>query len=400
MVLDPADNETQFIQTPDALSAFCAQCRAEGRFAFDTEFVMEDRYEPEVCLVQMATDGLVAIVDPFDGIDLSPVWELVCDPAIETIVHAGQEDLGLCVQHAGAAPRNIFDVQIAAGFIGHDYPLSLQKLVRSISHVRLQKSRTLTDWRKRPLSAAELRYAVEDVLYLPDAHRSLCNKLHRRGRLEWARQECRRFEDMTLYRRVEEEKLRRMKGASSLQARELAVLHEMMAWRDELAQVLNRPARTVVKDHLLVEIARAGLSGFQEIRDLRGLNLGDKHIRALCAVIAGARQIPADEWPTPPPRETESPSEKALVELAGAVIRDYCVAQELAYSLVASKRSIRALVRHRTGLCRPGSAEVELLHGWRGQTVGPLVSDVLAGHTAVRVKRADGRFQLVTQALE
>jgi len=191
-----------------------------------------------------------------------------------------------------------------------------------------------------------------------------------------------------------------MKGAASLQARELAVLHEMMAWRDELAQVLNRPARTVVKDHLLVEIARAALSTFQEIRNLRGLNLGDKHIRALCGVIARARQIPADEWPTPPPRETESPSEKALVELAGSVIRDYCVTHEMAYSLVASKRSIRALVRHRTAPQTSDEAAVELLNGWRGQTVGLLVSDVLAGNKAVRVERADGRFQLVAQPIE
>lgn len=394
----PGQQETQCVRTSEALRAVCAQCRSERRFAFDTEFVMEDRYEPEVCLVQIATDGLVAIVDPFDGIDLSPVWELVCDPDVETIVHAGQEDLGLCVQHAGAVPRNVFDVQIAAGLVGQDYPLSLQKLVQSVARVRLHKSRTLTDWRKRPLSAADLRYAAEDVLYLPEVHRKLCDRLARCGRLDWVRQECRRFEEITLYRRVEEDKLRRMKGAASLRAKELAVLHETMSWRDDLAQVLNRPARTVVKDHLLVEIARAGLSSFGDIRDLRGLNLGEKHIRSLCTVIERAREIPEEQWPTPPERETESSSEKVLMELAGAVIRDYCSANDLAYSLVASKRLIRALARDQTSSPTSDAGEVELLRGWRGETVGRLVSDVFAGKTVVRVERTNSRYRLVLQA--
>lgn len=358
---------------------------------------MEDRYEPEVCLIQIATDESVFIVDPFDGIDLEPIWALVADPDILTVVHAGQEDLGLCVQHLGRPPRSIFDVQIAAGFVGLDYPLSLQKLVQGILHIRLHKSKTLTDWRKRPLSDSQLRYAAEDVLYLPAVHRILTEQLIKRNRLAWAQEECRKFEEITLYRRVEEEKLRRMKGAGSLGALQLAVLHAMMAWRDELAKVVNRPARTVVKDHLLVEIARAGLTGFKELRDLRGLNLSDKHLKVLCDVVTRARQSPEHEWPTPSPRETESPAESALVELGGALIRDYCLANELAYSLVATKRSIRALVRRLSDFKGSTENDAELLQGWRGRTVGTLLTKVLSGKTAITVKRLGNRLAIRTR---
>ena len=386
--------ETTIVKSPGDLRAVCAQCRAEGAFAFDTEFVMEDRYEAEVCLVQIATEHAVAIIDPFDGFDLAPVWELVADPKVETIVHAGLEDLGLCVQHTSKAPRNIFDVQVAAGLVGLEYPLSLQRLVQAILSVRLHKSKTLTDWRKRPLGDAQLRYAVEDVLHLPAVRRVLVKHLEQRNRLDWIREECARFEDILLYRRADEEKLRRLKGAGSLGGRQLAILHSLMAWRDELAQVVNRPVRTVVKDHLLVEIARAGLAGFNDLRDLRGLNLGDKHLRSLTAVVAEARKIPEAEWPDPLPREVDSPTETALVELAGAVVRDYCLSNDIAYSLATNKRSIRSLVRHHTEKGRKGEDGGELLRGWRGETVGRLAGDVLNGRKSIRVEKTRDRLAL------
>ena len=179
--------ESSVLGTQSEIQELCAQCRAEARFAFDTEFVMEDRYEAEVCLLQIAVGDTVAIVDPFKKLDLQPVWNLVGDPEIETIVHAGQEDLALSVQHTGAPPRNIFDVQIAAGFVGYDYPVSLQRLVQSTLHIRLHKSKTLTDWRKRPLSPEQIRYAAEDVSYLLEIRNLLDRRLGRLNRRNWAR---------------------------------------------------------------------------------------------------------------------------------------------------------------------------------------------------------------------
>ena len=174
--------EPTVIENQAQVDDLCARARSEGRFAFDTEFVMEDRFATEVCLIQIATSGYVAIIDPFLDVCLDAVWELVADDQVETVVHAGQEDLALCVQHTKKAPQRVYDVQIAAGLAGLEYPLSLQRLVQNVLHVRLHKSKTLADWRKRPLTEGLIVYGAEDVCYLLAIQDFLNGKLGAAGR--------------------------------------------------------------------------------------------------------------------------------------------------------------------------------------------------------------------------
>jgi ribonuclease D len=372
------------------IDEICARCRAEGGFAFDTEFVMEDRYESEVCLIQIATRDSVAVLDPFRKLNLQPVWSLVSDEEVEVVVHAGQEDLGLSVQHTGRLPRRVFDVQIAAGLAGYDYPISLQRIVQALLHVRLHKSKTLTDWRRRPLSEAQIRYAAEDVAHLLTLRQRLYDKLDEFNRIGWAREEFHALEEPTLYKRAAEDKLARVKGAGKLNGEQLATAYELLTWRDALAKRRNRPARAALKDHLLVEIARHGLTDVREIRDLRGLNLGDRDIRALAGVVRKAREIPSSEWPKPKPRSIDTPREAALVALATAVVRCYCMEHGLAYGLVATQKSIRELIGHSTFDHPTDGTSVELLTGWRGETVGAMLADVLSGRRMVRIEELDG----------
>lgn len=383
--------EPIIVEDAKGLQRVCAEMASERAFAFDTEFVMEDCFDPELCLVQIATSQTVTIIDPFADLDLAPVWELVCDGKVETIVHAGQEDFGLCAQHCGQAPRNIFDVQIAAGLVGPDYPLSLQKLVQSTIHIRLHKAKTLTDWRKRPLAADQIRYAAEDVGHLIEVRRVLGKRLAGLGRTSWARAEFKAFEELSLYDRDEEDKLRRIKGSGSLGGKQLSILRELLPWRDKLAETRNRPARTVVRDHLLVEIAKLGLATHTEIRDLRGVNLSGRDIAALCRVVQSGMDVPEDQWPQKTPRDTESAGEAALSALLTAVLRSYCAREGLAYSLVATKKSIRELIRHRMRKRSANTQHVELLHSWRGQAVGNMLDDILAGRRLLRVGTANGQ---------
>ncbi len=387
----PPSPEPVLVERQEQVEALCAQCRADGAFAFDTEFVMEDRYESDICLLQVATAGMIAVIDPFLEVDLRPVWNLVIDEDVETVVHAGQEDLALAVQHTGTVPHNVFDVQIAAGLVGCDYPMSLQRLVQSTMHIRLHKSKTLTDWRRRPLTPAQIDYGAEDVVYLLRIRRMLGERLQSLSRVDWAREEFRRFENITFYRRAEEDKIARVKGAGSLSGQQLAVAYELLRWREAFAQRVNRPARVVFKDHLLVEIAKHAMVDFSEIRALRGLTLPDRDVRALCRIVKSALEIPSERWPTPKPREHESPSEVAVVSLASAVARSYCMENELAYGLVATQKSIRDLVRHRSGQILSADA-VELLNGWRGASVGAVLDEVLSGSRSVGVARVDGEM--------
>lgn len=382
------------VERQSQLDELCHHARREGRLAFDTEFVMEDRYQSELCLVQVATNQTVALLDPFLELDLAPLWDAICDETVETIVHAGQEDLALCVQHTGRVPRAVFDAQIAAGLVGHDYPLSLQRLVQATLHIRLHKAKTLTNWRKRPLTAAQIGYAAEDVCFLLEVHQKLSARLAQLDRTEWAREEFSRFEDMTLYRRADAERVLRIKGAGALRGRQLAVLHALCAWREEIAKRINRPPRVALKDHLMVEIARQEITQFAEVRDLRGVNLSDRDVHALVRVVQKALTIPEVEWPQGKPHEPEPPRESALLALATAVIKSYCLENDLAYSLVATQRSIRELVRHRTTGQPQDDASVELLRGWRGRSVGARLDEVLAGRRSVRVEPVDGELSV------
>jgi len=358
---------------------------------------MEDRYEAEVCLVQIATADRVAIIDPYLNLDLGEVWALACDPAVETIVHAGQEDLAICSRQMNAVPRRVFDVQIAAGFAGYEYPLSLQRLVQSTLHIRLHKAKTLADWRRRPLTSAMVRYGAEDVCYLVSIRDKLHRRLAERGRVAWTEEEFARFEDETLYRRADEDKLARVKGGGALKGRQLAVLHEALLWREALAKRLNRPMRVILKDFLLVEIAKLGLSEFREIRELRGINLSDKQVHSLCETLRKGLETPESEWPQSTPREIETPKESALVALITSVIRGFCLNGDLAYGLMASKKSIFDLVRYASGDAKCSRDEVELLRGWRGETIGSMLEELLAGRRIIRVDaRSENRVINVT----
>jgi len=381
------------IERQEQIEALCAECRADGRFAFDTEFVMEDRFESEVCLIQIATESSVALIDPFLDLDLAPIWGLVHDDQIETLVHAGQEDLALCVQHTGQVPRCVFDLQIAAGLVTTEYPVSLQKLVQSNLHIRLHKAKTLTDWRRRPLTAAQLRYGAEDVVHLLAIHRKLTRKLERLGRRDWAHAEFAKFEEMTLYRRAEQDKLCRVKGAGSLKAQELAVLQGLLEWRDEAARALNRPPRTVIRDHLLVEIARTGISSGAELRDLRGFNLSVRNTRGISDAIREALALPESRWPPTVRRDSETPQETVLITLATALLRGYCLDKNLAYGLVATKKSICDLIRFHLGERADGG---DLVRGWRGDTVGKLLREFLDGERMIGVNVRDGQLRLTS----
>ena len=380
--------EPRLLEHQHEVDQLTAQCLAAGRFAFDTEFVMEDRFESEVCLIQVAVGDDVALIDPFLKFELGAFWALIADDRVEKVVHAGQEDLAISVQYTSSPPRRIFDTQLAGGLIGPDYPLSLQRLVQMILHIRLHKAKTLTDWRKRPLSAEQIVYAAEDVCHLLPVHRRLHDWLAQRQRLDWAREEFSRFEDLTLYRRVEEDRLLRIKGAGSLRGQELVILQALFRYRDEFAQRVNRPARVILKDHLMIEIARQGMIKFSDIRDLRGISLNDREVQNVCKVVKDALTIPQGEWPQSKPQEVEAPWEASILALATGVVRAYCLENELAYSLAATQKSIRDLLRLRTGSSLLRADELDLLHGWRGQTVGRLVDDVLAGRRAVRVHPA------------
>src|SRR3954466_2403621 len=230
------------IATPSGLAELVSPLRASGRFAFDTEFVSEETFEPVLCLVQVATRERLAAIDALAVRDLSHFWDVVIDPDVEVVMHAASEDLRICRFKTGKVPRRVFDVQIAAGLVGFGYPLSLGNLVAQALRITVAGGETRTDWRRRPLSAPQLRYALDDVRHLLDLADSLSVELANWGRTSWAEDEFAQFL-AAIQNRVEEERWRRLPGLHQLSRRGLEIARRLAEWRFEEARRTNRPLR-------------------------------------------------------------------------------------------------------------------------------------------------------------
>ncbi len=233
--------------------------RTAGRFGIDTEFVSEGRYKALLCLVQVVVeDGdeqRIGLLDPIAGFDHGPLAELLADPEIEVVLHAGSQDVAILRRAWGVGPTNVFDTQIAAGFAGFSAQAGYGNLLQGALGVRLAKSASFTRWDHRPLTPEQLSYArgdVDDLLALTD---ELKRRLTETGRLEWAREECRRLEDIT-DERVPEEAWRRLPRVNQLKPKQRAVARELAAWRERTAASEDRPLAAVLPDVALVEIAK------------------------------------------------------------------------------------------------------------------------------------------------
>jgi ribonuclease D len=382
------------VTEPDQLAALCAALTTAGSFAFDTEFVGEDSFTPVVCLLQVATADHVAIVDPLDkNLDVTPLWSLIADPKIEKIVHAGSEDLGLCFKETGRAAANVLDLQVAAGFVGMGYPTSLSRLVKLVMGVQIPKSQTLTDWRRRPLTAEQLDYAAQDVAHLPAMAISVCKALSTRGRLEWAMEECEATCRATACVPSRAQKLRKLPGMASMTKREMAIALAILEEREKLALQFNRPARVLLKDYLIVEMARRGWTDVAKLQSLRGMTLNAAGLQKIAKSIELGRTASLDDIPMP---EDEAPDseEDMLLSLLSMVLHDHCSRMELAYSLLATRRSLRAYIKSRRGGPPSPADQASLLTGWRAAAIGDLLDRLLTGRSAIRILRESDRFRL------
>lgn len=379
------------VTDPDGVRACCDDVAASPQVGFDTEFVGEDTYVPDLCLVQVATPNALYVLDPFDCGPLDEFWRLIADRNRVVIVHAGREEVRICNGAIGRPPGHLFDVQIAAGLLGLGYPLGYGPLVQNVLRKRLQKGETLTDWRRRPLSQDQIRYAFDDVRDLLALWKRLSARLTKLGRSAWAEEEFAAFIRKALLEGGEAERWRKMKGAGNLDARRLAVLREVYLWREEAAGRRNRPARTVLRDDLLVEIAKRAPKREEEIANLRGVGRVD--FPGLMDAIDRARRLPEDEWPEEAERDNDPHAVTLVASLLNVVLADWCARQDLTTSLVATTADVRRLVRS-AAAGEPPPADSALSGGWRKDHILPVLREVLEGRRALRVKSLDGEAPL------
>jgi ribonuclease D len=350
--------------------------RQEGRFAYDSEFIGELTYHPKLCVLQIATAKRVALIDPLADVDLGPFWEVLADPSVEKIVHAGEQDIEPVHRLTGKPCANVFDTQISAGFVGLSYPVSLSKLVGEITGAKLPKGLTFTHWDQRPLSPMQLRYAADDVRYLPAVRAALGERLEALGHAQWAKQECDALCDPARYAFDAESDFLRVRGAGSLTAVGLAVLRELMIWRDAAARDADVPPRAFLRDEILIDMARHPIKSIDRLARVRGLPrpVESQHGPAIVDLTLRAVAHPLKGLVERNDREP-TPSERFRTDSLWALVQVLCLGRSIDPGLVVSRQDVSELDR----LLNDGGdvSTHRLFKGWRRDAVGERVLRVI-----------------------
>ena len=366
------------------LTDFCNSLRDAPLIGFDTEFVSEDTYRPDLCLIQVAAGDRMAVIDPKAVDDVTPFWELITSPGHETIVHAGREEFRFCLTATGKRPHNLFDIQIAAALIGLEYPAAYGTLVRKMLNGKLHKGETRSDWRRRPLSQRQLEYALDDVVYLEPLRNALVKKIENLKRRMWLESEMTDWQ-ASVEHAESEERWRRVSGIASLSSRALAIVRELFRWRDEEANRRNRPAKRILRDDLLVELAKRQSADPKRISAIRGMER--RELKNQYAEIAKCvdRALSLADSQCPRPQERSRTQQlNALGQFLTTALGSISRAAKVAPGLVGTSQDVRELVAHHLGL-EQFDEPPALSLGWRAEVVGQQIEKLIKGELCLRI---------------
>ena len=381
--MGPTASAPELITDTDALVALGDVLADEEFYAVDTEFHTERTYWPKLALIQLGWADRVALVDPL-AVDPGPLRRVFTGPGT-AVAHAAGQDLDVLRTACVAAPSTVFDTQIAAGFLGMSTP-SLSRLVDQVLGITLPKTDQLSDWLQRPIPPGQLDYAAGDVRYLLELRSSMVDQLRRRGRLEWALEECALVLPGQRREVVPEEAWWKAGDARRLTGRSRAVAQEVAAWRERRAAASDRPRRSVLSDLAVLTIAQRPPRDRRELEQLRGVesrHLAKGSAAEILEAVDRGRSLPVDQLRLPPDA-AESRASQAAVAVCAGLVRQ--IADELQFDqgLLATRVDIAQLV---TG--EPSRLD----RGWRGSIAGAPLRRLLAGEVAAAFD-PDGRLVL------
>lgn len=372
--------EERFVDTQEQLADLCRELASCDVVAIDTEFLREKTYYAQLCLIQIATENIIACVDPLNIDDLSPFLDVLYEPQRTKVLHSARQDLEIFFDWRGEVPKPIFDTQVAATLLGYGDQLGYAKLVKAMLGQSVDKEHTRTDWSQRPLDEAQVHYAMDDVRFLIPIYREQLRRLQQRGREGWLQEDFDKLTDNQLYLPHPEDLWRRIKGARTLKPRQLAVLQQLAIWREQQARALNRPRKWLVSDDVIVDIARRGPVSPDALEKIRGCNSFVKKSAAdILDTINAAKALPESQWPVLERVAALTVQQEAMVDLLMSIVRVRAQENDVTPAVLVTRKDLEHLV-----LDRDHGAVVT---GWRYELVGKELLECLEGKRVIAIDR-------------
>ncbi|KMP11944.1 ribonuclease D [Candidatus Nitromaritima sp. SCGC AAA799-C22] len=383
-----------YITTEDDLAALCDRLKSSNTLALDTEFVREKTYYHRLGLIQVSDGDICAAIDPIRINTLDPFLDLIRNSNTIKVFHAARQDLEILYRLCGDVVLPVFDTQIAASVVGWGSQISFAKIVHKVVGKKIHKSETYTDWCRRPLSDSQIEYALDDVRLLFPVYQKLMKVLRKLKREEWLEGEFKSLEDPENFKSPEPGKLfTKIKNVRSLSPRNLAVMYELAAWREEEARARDCLARNIVRDEPLLEIARKLPKDTQAMGQIRGFHrkeVSRSSLQILQAIQRGLK-VPEDQIPQLPQLEIYS-APPGVEELLAAFVQIRADELKIEPSVLADRKRIHDFVK-----CYDQGRDLEghpLFRGWRKEAIGSLLYSFLQGQQGLAIGK-EGRLKIL-----
>ncbi len=379
------------ITTTKDLKAFCATLKKAQFITVDTEFIRERTYYARLCLIQVAGPDDAYAIDPLaEGIDLTPLYDILRDKKILKVFHACRQDLEIFFKEMGGKlPAPLFDTQIAAMVCGFGEQASYETLVNVLVKKQLDKSSRFTDWAQRPLTSKQLKYALADVTHLRPIYEKLAARLEKDKRTSWIKDEFKSLTDKDLYVVKPEDAWERLKVPSN-KPRVLGVLKQVAAWREELAQRVDVPRGRIMKDETLVEIALSSPASKEALGKLRSVQHGfaeSERGQQLIDAVKRGLEMPEKDLPQRDPRPNFPPGLAPTIDLLRVLLKLKCEESKVASKLLARAEDLELIAAYGQ------DADVPAMSGWRLKLFGKEALDLRSGKIALAIE--NNRLKLV-----
>lgn len=373
----------EYIDKPEQLTDLCNRIQQAPWIALDTEFLREKTYYPIFCLLQIATPDWVVCVDPIALPDLTALFTVINDPDTTKVLHSCRQDLEIFYKLTGEETYPVFDTQVAAPLLGFQENPGYAMLVSSFLNVNLSKAHTRTDWSTRPLTKEQIQYAADDVIYLCKIYEMMCQQLEDLGRLDWLEKDFELLKNKELYQVSPVNAWLKIKGRKRLTGKQLSIVQVLSKWREQTAQAENRPKNWLIRDDLLLELAKLQPTTIAELEKVRSVNERSvkRYGRVICQLIGEAKDSSpiAMNDKTKPVKKTAT--QEAVLDVLTAVVRMRADENALNPIILASRKDLEKLLFDEQG--------APVFMGWRYTMVGKELQGLLQGKYSLALKEGN-----------